>query len=93
MISQTQKALRTLVDLRIEVAMGRLKENPHYLEICVNQAATEVKIREVFQDAENYFENQSIRDGLEFNEIYIQGLKDGIHFLKFLGVVNREEDL
>lgn len=93
MISQTQKSLRTLVDLRIEVAMRRLKENPHYTEICEKQAATEGKISKVFQDAENYFENQAIRDGLEFNEIYIQGLKDSIHLLKFLGIVKQEEDL
>lgn len=93
MTSQTRKALHTLVDLRIEVAMGRLKENPHYMEIYKNQTATEDKIREVFQDTESYFDNQSIRDGLEFNEIYIQGLKDSIHLLKFLGIVKKEEDL
>lgn len=101
MISAVRKALQTLVDLRIEAAIGRLKKNPHYMEICDIQEATEAKLEKVFRDSEGkeqisidcYFENQSIKDGLEYNEIYYQGLKDGIQLLKLLGVIKQEESL
>lgn len=93
MISEAHKTLQSLVDLRIEIAMDRLREDAHYKEICEIHAATEAQLVEVFQDSECYFENQSIKEGLEFKEIYVQGLKDGIHLLKFLGVAKLEECL
>jgi len=98
MKSAAQKALQTLVDLRIEVAIGRLKEKPHYMEIIENQEATEAKLEKMFRDSDNteqipihqYFENQSIKEGLELDEAYYQGLKDGFYLLKFLGIVQEE---
>lgn len=95
MKSETQKALQSLVDLRIEVALGRLKEKSHYTEISEIQETTEAKLEKMFRDSEGkeqisihrYFENESIKQGLEFDEVYYQGLMDGIYLLKFLGVV------
>lgn len=85
MQSLAQKALQTLVDLRIELAMGRLKKNPNYMEIIETHKVTEAKLEKMFRDSyekeqiliDRYFENQSIKEGLEFDEVYYQGLKDG----------------
>lgn len=98
MKSAAQKALQTLVDLRIDHAIGRLKKKPHYMEIIETQEATEAKLVKMFRDSDSkeqipilsYFENQSIKEGLEFDEVYYQGLKDGIYLLKLLGIVQEE---
>ena len=96
-----RKVVQPFIDLRIDAAVSRLRGNFRYLEICRKQEETENKIEELYQRFEKderlfirrYYEDETLKTGLEFNEIYIQGLKDGIGLLRFLGVFSQEVTL
>ncbi|WFR58806.1 hypothetical protein QA584_06925 [Anaerocolumna sp. AGMB13025] len=98
MKNAAQKTLQALVDLRIEFAISRLKEKPKYMELNEAQKATEAKLEKMLRDSYHkeqipidlYFENQSIKEGFEFDEIYYQGLKDCFYLMKLLGVIQEE---
>lgn len=101
MASAERKALQSLIDMRIEAAIRCLKGNPRYTEICAKQEETETKVEELYQRfrkeerifIRRHYEGETIKGSLEFDEIYVQGLKDGIHLLKFLNVFNQEVSL
>jgi hypothetical protein len=96
-----RKALQSFIDLRIDAAISRLRGNLRYLEVCEKQEETGVRIEELYQRFEKddrlfirrYYEDETLKTGLEFDEIYFQGLKDGISILKFLGVFSQEVTL
>jgi len=96
-----RKALQAFIDLRIDAAISRLRRNRRYVEICEKQEETGIRIEELYQRFEKedrlfirrYYEEETLKTGLEFDEIYFQGLKDGISVLKFLGVFSQEVSL
>ena len=101
MESAERKALQSITDLRIGIAVSRLKVNPQYAEICERQEKAEARVEELYQRFEKeerlfirrYYEDETLKSSLEFDEIYFQGLKDGINVLKFLGVLSQEVSL
>lgn len=96
-----RKALQSFIDLRINAAVNHLRGNLRYLGICEKQEEAGSRIEELYQRFEKderlfirrYYEDGTMKTGLEFNEIYFQGLKDSIDILKFLSVFSQEVTL
>jgi len=101
MESAERKALQSITDFRIGVAIRRLKANPRYEEICGRLEKADTRVEELYQCFEKeellfirrYYEDETLKTSLEFDEIYFQGLKDAINILKFLGVLSQEVSL
>ena len=101
MESTERKALHSITDFRIGVAVRRMRLNPQYEEICERHEKEGARIEELYQCFEKeellfirrYYEDETLKSSLESDEIYYQGLKDAINILKFLGVLSQEVSL
>lgn len=101
MTNEEQKMFKTFINMREEIAMDRLKNNLQYLELYVQQEKTENMVEELFQRFEReeriaihrHYEGETRKHGFEVDEVYLQGLRDSIKFLAFLGIFNMEVSL
>ncbi len=50
MTNEEREMLKTLINMRQEIAMNRLKNDLQYLEVCVQQEKTENIVKELFQN-------------------------------------------
>lgn len=101
MTNEEREMLKTLINMREEIAMNRLKNNLQYLEVYVQQEKTENIVKELFQRFERderisihrHYEGETRKHGFEIDEVYLQGLKDSIKFFAFLGAFGMEVNL
>ncbi len=101
MTNEERKMFKTFINMREEIAMNRLKNNFQYLEICAQQEITEKTVDELFQRFEkeerisiySHYEGETRKNSFEIDEVYLQGLRDSMKFLAFLGVFNMEVSL
>lgn len=98
MTDAKRKLLKTLITMREETALNRLKENRHYLELCAQQDETEIKVEELLHRFEKderlfirrHYEGETAKQGVELEAVYIQGQRDNAKVLAFLGMLDRE---
>lgn len=92
---------KTFINMREEIAMNRLKNNLQYLEVYAQQEKTENMVEELFQRFERderisihrHYEGETRKHGFEMDEVYLQGLRDSIKFLVFIGAFDMEVSL
>ena len=83
-----------IVSSRTELAVLNLKKDPHYMEICQEQEVSGKVVDEILAKLGNderltvlrHYEGEVHKSAHEFDAIYIQGLRDCIKALAFLGV-------
>lgn len=93
--------LKTLVNMREEIAFKRLKDNTRYLEICVQQEKTEIMVEELLHRFEKddrifirrHYEGETAKHGFELEAVYLQGMRDSAKVLAFLGLLDKEVNL
>lgn len=96
-MSETERrALKTVAVEREEIAFKRLKNKPQYMEICKRQNKTSEMVEALYDRLKKeeritircHFEGETEKEGMEFNEVYIQGMRDCFSLLSFLDVFN-----
>jgi len=94
MTDSERRMLGSVIDSRLEIAMKRLEHNTEYLEQCLRQEksgeAAEELLHKLAKEeriaVRRHYEGETAKTGLELNEAYIQGLRDSVKILAFLGV-------
>ena len=93
--------LNGLIDSRLEIAWKRLDENTAYQEQCRQQEKSGEAAEELLHKLEKeeritirrHYEGETAKTSFELNEAYIQGLRDSMRVLAFLGVFSMEVSL
>ena len=101
MTDSERKILIGLMDSRLDIALKRLNENTAYLEQCHLQEKSGEVVEELLHKLEKeeqitirrHYEGETVKAGFEWNEAYIQGLRDSVKILAFLGAFNMEVEL
>lgn len=101
MTNEESKMIKTFINMREEIAISRLKNNSQYFELCTLQEKTENMVEELFQRFERaelitihrHYEGETRKHGFEIDEVYIQGMRDSIKILTFLGAFSVEVSL
>lgn len=91
-IENAHESFTNLLMSRIEIALFNLADNPEYKEICKDIKRCEDNLDFLLQKTndfdqfimKHYTESLSIKFDIESKEIYIQGVRDCLHFMKFL---------
>ena len=98
MTDSEEKILGSLIDSRLEIALQRLDSNISYREQCreqeVSGEAAEELLHKLTKEeriaVRRHYEGETARTGYELNEAYVQGLRDCIRALIFLGAFNAQ---
>lgn len=88
-----RNAYKMFITSRIEVSLQQLKNNPEYQEYCRQQGASGDVVEELLcklnEDdrltIQRHYEGQTVKENYELDNAYIQGVKDCIHALSYLG--------
>lgn len=91
------KSIKSLIVEREEIAYKRLKGNIPYQDICERQDETEKIVEELYHDRftkeeritiRRHYEGETEKDGMEINEVYIQGFKDCFKLVTYMGLLS-----
>lgn len=101
MTDSERKILGSFINSRLEIALKRLDENTDYLEQCRQQEksgeAAEALLHKLEKEERitirRHYEGETAKTGFELDEAYLQGLRDSIKILAFLGVFSVESSL
>ena len=92
MTNMTQDALGSLLDVREDAALSKLKQDPKYLSVCREQKESQKIVEDLLgpleQSARNtirdHFEGEIYKTTFEIKAAYIQGLRDCYRLFGFL---------
>ena len=98
MTSSEKRMLNGIISERVEIAHNQLKQNIRYQNISEQQKQAGVHADEILNKLEKdeniavrrYYEYETEKLGIGLNEIYLQGLRDGVKILAVLGVFGKE---
>lgn len=93
MSSLEHRSIGAFINSRIEIALKRVHESPQFLEYIRKHGEDGLVVDKLLQRLKDderviishYNEDEMTRENFELNEAYLQGLKDCIHALTFLG--------
>ena len=90
-------AVKDFINSRVNMAILKLKDkNPLYQNVCEKQEANWQSVDAILQRLGKddrravirYYEEEVHKFGFEFNETYLQGVKDCFSLLAFFGVLD-----
>ncbi|MCL1823041.1 MAG: hypothetical protein FWG44_02445 [Oscillospiraceae bacterium] len=90
-------SMKTLIGERQEIAFIRVNKDPIYKEICLKQKEDNKKIEEILKkrlDKQEYDfftlyqEKENLRLAFQYDEVYIQGLRDALGLSMLFGIRN-----
>lgn len=98
MMGTGQSAYKDFVIARTELALLRLRNNPAYIERCRQQEKGEEKVDKLLHRLNKrerivirrHYEGETIKQGFELDETYLQGMRDCIQILSFLNALDTE---
>ncbi len=98
-IRNTKECWKSFISSRVEFALERVSRDPEYIELCEQQDSSQEIVDSLLEKLgeENaltirrYYEMETTRLSYEIDGAYIQGVKDGIHFLSSLGIFQPKE--
>ncbi|BCJ93244.1 hypothetical protein acsn021_08130 [Anaerocolumna cellulosilytica] len=93
-----QKMWKSLITMRYDIALEQLLHKKEYNDICEQQKKTESRVEELLQQLSKedrrfiwqHYEGETAMENLELEAAYIQGLRDGVRALRFLGMFEEE---
>ena len=96
MTDSEHKALRQIIFDRLHVIYKQLKYDVQYQEVCEQQRKSEAEAEALLHKLEkseritirNHYEGEVNKANIELEEAYIQGLRDCVQALIFLGVLD-----
>lgn len=96
MTETEQKMLRELLADRQAVALNRLKDETRYIEVCEAHdkqgEAAEALLQRLEKEERliirRYYEDEQYQIHLELEAVYLQGLRDSMKILAFMGAFN-----
>ncbi len=94
MTESESKALRQFIFSRLNIMYERLEDDARYQDACKQQRKREAEADAVLHKLEKperitvrrHFESEVAKTGIELEEAYIQGLRDSVRALAFLGI-------
>lgn len=95
-IENAQEYYNNLIETRIAIALLELQNNnPEYKELCSEKDITDGIVDALLKQMQDYdrfaihrhLESLAIKTNLELKECYIQGVRDGLKFMKDFDVI------
>ncbi len=96
---ETRECWKSFISSRVEFALERVSRDPEYIKVCKQQDSSQEAVNSLLEKLgeENaltirrYYEMETTRQSYEMDGAYMQGVKDGIHFLSSLGIFQPKE--
>ena len=98
-IKNSQECWKSFISSRVDLALERISRDPEYIELCGQQESSQETVDLLLEKlgVENalairrHYEMETTRQSYEIDEAYLQGLKDGMQFLAWLGIFQAKE--
>ena len=90
-------AIKELISSRVNFAILKMKNHSRYQEVCQRQEKEWQSIDVILRKLENddrraiirYYEDEVHKFDFEFDETYLQGIRDCLNVLTFFGMIGQ----